>query len=87
MRAFRSKMFTPEHSAEECIRLWPTVMIRVPMSSQDWAFAEKIELQAMRPGWDPSASQLTYMRKLVRSYVSDGVRLDPDFDFSERDGL
>ncbi len=82
MRTFR----TSERSAEECLRLWPTVMVRAPIHSQDWQFADRIEQQAMRPGWVPSPSQLAYMRKLVATYALDGIRLDPDLDFSG-DGL
>ena len=64
---------------DELLALWPTVRMRAKVGSQDHEFAERIELQAMRRGWEPSPSQLAYMRDLVAKYAPDGIRLDPDF--------
>lgn len=67
----------PERSAAECLWLWPTVVFRAA-PGQDADFAHRIELQALRPGWEPSTMQLSLMRRMVKHYVPDGIRLDPE---------
>lgn len=67
----------PELTAEECIWLWPSVIHRAA-DGQDCDFADKIDQQSMRPDWEPSPMQLDLMRRMVRHYVPDGIRLDPD---------
>lgn len=64
---------------ETCLRLWPTVLMRAPIGSQDHEFAMKIEVQALRTGWEPGPIAFAYMRELAGRYAADGRRLDPDF--------
>ncbi|WP_146161897.1 hypothetical protein [Pseudogemmobacter blasticus] len=71
-------LFAPERTAEECLWLWPTVLIRSGETGQDQDFADRIMQQAQRPGWEPSPLQLDLMRRMVKHYCPDGIRLDPD---------
>ncbi|MGD9919452.1 MAG: hypothetical protein AB7U46_15670 [Paenirhodobacter sp.] len=64
---------------ETCLRLWPTILMRAPVGTEDHEFAMKIEVQALRPGWEPGPIALGYMRALCAKYAADGKRLDPDF--------
>jgi hypothetical protein len=77
MTEYRS-MFAPERSVAECLWLWPTVIIRAPKGSMDADFADRIMQQSARPKWEPSPMQLEMMRRVVKTHVPDGIRLDPD---------
>lgn len=74
----RRSLFAPERTEAECLWLWPTILIRVPAGSQDADFADRIEHQPMRPGWEASPLQLTMMRDFCKRYAPEGIRLDPD---------
>ncbi|WP_323009823.1 hypothetical protein [Paracoccus sp. (in: a-proteobacteria)] len=70
-------IFAPERSAAECLWLWPTVLHRAA-PGQDHDFADRIDHQAARKGWEPSPMQLALMRRMVDHYVPDGIRVDPE---------
>lgn len=70
----------PARSAGECFRLWKTVAYRAQQAGdrQDCDFAERIDQQAHRPGWEPTSMQLDLMRELVERYCPSGMALDLD---------
>lgn len=72
--------FTPERSADECLRLWGTVIYRAA-TRQHLEFAAKIAHQAARPNWEPGPAQLAFMRDLVELYAPDNIAIDPDLMF------
>ena len=73
-----NRTFMPERSEAECLWLWPTVLLRVAPAGQDYDFAHRIMQQSSRPGWSASPMQLDLMRRMVKHYAPEGIRLDPD---------